>query len=94
MKIYIVQGTTGEYSDRSDWLVCAYRFKEAAEEHASKAMRRAMQLKTLEAYPYMHQTEKNEFDPDMKMDYTGTAYTVLKVELVWNGGATKTRGAA
>lgn len=29
--IYIVQGTTGEYSDRTDWIVKAFTTKEAAE---------------------------------------------------------------
>lgn len=28
--IYVVQGSTGEYSDRTDWIVCAFEDKEQA----------------------------------------------------------------
>ena len=37
MKIYIVRGPTGEYSDRSEWVVCAYPNKRDAEKHADLA---------------------------------------------------------
>ena len=30
MKIYIVMGMTGEYSDHTEWLVCAYKTEEEA----------------------------------------------------------------
>ena len=82
--IYIVQGTTGEYSDRSDWLVCAYRTKEAAETRARNAMLRAMEIKNAKPDQYSNIPEgmKNEFDKSMSMDYTGTEYTVLEVELL------------
>jgi hypothetical protein len=36
MKIYVVTGTQGEYSDRSDWNVCAVRTEERAKELVSK----------------------------------------------------------
>jgi len=32
MKVYIVQGTCGEYSDRDEWVACAYLDKAKAEQ--------------------------------------------------------------
>ena len=81
MKIYLVQGTTGEYSDRKDWTVCAYRSKEKAYDHASKAMRRAMKLHYMGWKSYDNNGEVNEFDSKMQIDYTGTEYTTEEVEL-------------
>jgi hypothetical protein len=81
MFIYIVQGTTGEYSDRTDWIVCAYISRELAEERASKAMRRATELKRTE-WEYSGTIMQNEFDANMRMDYTGTEYTVEETELI------------
>lgn len=80
MKIYLVQGTTGEYSDRTDWVVCAYRSKQKAEDHASKAMHRAMEL-FKSGWRSYNSEEVNEFDPGMRIDYTGTEYTTFEVEL-------------
>jgi len=79
--IYIVQGTSGEYSDRSDWLVCAYTSKKSAEEHAHKAMLRAVEIHK-SSPGFFSRSKENEFDPDMQMDYTGTEYTVLETNLI------------
>jgi hypothetical protein len=32
--IYLVQGNCGEYSDYSEWVVCAYRREDLAQQHA------------------------------------------------------------
>ena len=37
MEIYILQGSCGEYSDRTDWIVRAYSTKEAADADQLKA---------------------------------------------------------
>ena len=80
MKIYIVNGTTGEYSDRNDWVVCAYKDKALADAHVHDAMLRA---KEIEKSDYRHDNDrnKNEFDPNMRIDYTGTEYYVVETEL-------------
>jgi hypothetical protein len=78
MKIYIVEGSTGEYSDRQDWIVCAYQSKEKAEEHADKAEHRAKEMLPKR---YSNFEGQNEFDPHMRMDYTGTEYYVIETEL-------------
>lgn len=88
MTIYIVQGTTGEYSNRNDWLVCAYRTQEQADEHASKATHRAKEIQEQVHKDGCRYTDRereiwrtNEYDPDMQMDYTGTLYIVMETEL-------------
>lgn len=82
MKIYIVGGTTGEYSDRSDWNVCAYKNEDRAEEHVRKAMLRAKELQGEYGRYSAIPKGSNEFDPDMQMDYTGTEYYFATVELI------------
>lgn len=82
MKIYIVEGTTGEYSDRTDWTVCAYRSKEKAEEHARNAMLRAVELNNNRSTRYERPKQgSNSFDLNMQMDYTGTEYYTIECEL-------------
>lgn len=85
MKIYLVWGSTGEYSDRTDWTVCAYRSKAKAEDHASKAMRRGKEIQKSEEWQEHRRDPdkcpKNEFDPQFQMDYTGTEYGTAECEL-------------
>lgn len=79
--VYIVQGTTGEYSDRTDWLVKAFRSQTKADELCHRAQLRAGEIKNSRESRYGAPKNSNEFDPDMRMDYTGTEYTVITVEL-------------
>lgn len=81
-KIWIVEGTTGEYSDRFDWTVCAYTSKEKAEQHARDAMQRAMEISKSRRTRYDTPKGINEFDPNMQMDYTGTEYYTVETELL------------
>ncbi len=77
--VYVVQGTTGEYSNRSDWIVCGYKSEDMANEHARKAMLRAKEIQDSKNGRYAEPKEVNEFDPDMQMDYTGTEYLTFSV---------------
>lgn len=85
MKIYVVTGSTGEYSDRTEWPVRAFRTQAQAEELVERASARARELfqeresKGGWGYDY---SGKNAYDPRMQMDYTGTTYYVGEVELV------------
>jgi hypothetical protein len=81
MKIYIVEGTTGEYSDRQDWTVCAYRSEKKAEDHVRNAMLRAKEIEKSREDQYHVAAGVNEFDPDMRMDYTGTEHYTVECEL-------------
>lgn len=75
-KIYIVSGTTGEYSDRSDWEVAAYYDKDQADLHAAKANEHAYKARDYGA------KMENPFDPNMEGDpFTGTKYAVSEMKL-------------
>lgn len=91
-KIYIVGGSTGEYSDRSEWVVCAYTNESDAQAHVTKATEYAKAweafLKTDECID-MDWSDKeaamkkaNPVDPAFDCDYTGTRYTYWAVELL------------
>ena len=89
MNVYIVKGHTGEYSDRNDWIVCAYQDKDKAELLVKNASRRAseifaeMERDILNSWYGERNDLKyiNEYDPSMQMDYTGTYYTYDATEL-------------
>lgn len=82
-KVYVVMGTTGEYSDRTEWPVCAYLEESLAQEHITKATARAKEIEVLRGDRYLRAPDGvvNEYDPDMSMDYTGTDYYCIEVEL-------------
>ncbi len=81
MKIYVVSGSTGEYSDRSEWPVKAFASKEKAEELVAAATARAKQIEATRPSKYgLPAKGLNEFDPEMWMDYTGTSYEMAEVE--------------
>jgi hypothetical protein len=80
MKIYIVMGTTGEYSDRHEWPVVAYFDEHAARVHIDNATRVANQIEQDGGYYDPEDGAKNEYDPSMRMDYTGTGYYMMTVD--------------
>lgn len=82
-KLYIVMGTTGEYSDRIEWPVAAYEDTEEAEKHVDAATRRSKELMGQRKGNYYdeHPKEFNIYDPGGQIDYTGTDYYILEVEL-------------
>ena len=82
MKISIVMGTTGEYSDRSEWPVRAFLTARRAETYALAAKQRANEIAHEHGGPRLVSQEilgpkPNELDPGMKMDYTGTDYFII-----------------
>ena len=42
--VWVVMGTTGEYSDRNEWPVRAFFDEAAAQEHIEKATKRSAEL--------------------------------------------------
>ena len=69
-KIYVVVGSTGEYSDYRVWSVAAYKDEAMARKHAEEA-------KTW----YLESNDhKNPFDPDMIESYVGTDWTVQGID--------------
>ena len=81
MKIYLVFGKTGEWSDRREWVVCAFLDEKKAKERVVLAGRRANELfvKYKDAY-WNEMDEKNEYDDRFDMDYTGTTYHYAEVD--------------
>ncbi len=79
--VFVVMGTTGEYSERNEWAVMAYLDEAAAQEHVVNADRRAKELFATRQDLYSIEKGANEFDPDMSMDYTGTSYFIYTVPL-------------
>ena len=63
--IYILQGSCGQYSDRTDWIVKAYRDKDAADSDRTKADYEAAECKKAideyeESPEYYHAGWKDE----------------------------------
>jgi len=85
MNIYVVMGSTGEYSDERRWTVIAYFDKVKAQEHVINADRRAKEIFVEYKGDWVEYKEippnANEFDPDMVMDYTGTIYWISAVPI-------------
>lgn len=83
--MYLVIGTTGEYSDRSEWPVAVYWEQGKAAEHAARAKARVAEIVASpewKAGRYCRGPKpENVWDPNWEHDYTGTDYTVAEVPL-------------
>lgn len=84
-KIWMVGGTTGEYSDRMEWVVDAWRSEKEAQDRVVYLQQKMQEL-GIEKIPYgtkrdeaMKQMHKE--DPAFYYDYTGTEYYVCELEL-------------
>lgn len=89
--IYIVFGKTGEYSDRSEWLVAAYTEEADAKLHVEKATEYAnawhafsksdefMDLEWVDRQD--REKAANPMDSAFSCDYTGTQYWYSPIEL-------------
>lgn len=74
-EIWLVRGSTGEYSDHCEWLVMAYPSEVEAQKHADAAQA-FMAGKTSPRFP-----TDNPYDPQCQCYYTGTDYAVEMVEV-------------
>lgn len=95
--IYVVEGSTGEYSDHCEWPVAAYSrledaqarilrceegYRAACAECKRKGCEPAFELDDVPTPCYQHRaTGTNPHDPDMQVDYTGTRYSYFEVDL-------------
>jgi hypothetical protein len=81
-KVYVVCGSTGEYSDHAEWLVAAYTNEKDAQRHVLLAAQEADCIKEERGNRYTSPREgSNRFDANMRMDYTGTSYYYDTTEL-------------
>jgi hypothetical protein len=87
--VYLIQGRTGEYEDRIEWIYKAFVHENEARDVASYLTdwlignncymgSYVSQIKHWDIVKKM----REEIDPQGQMDYTGVEYTVLKVELM------------
>ena len=93
MKVYIVIGLTGEYSDKYEWLVKGFISKDKAKSFQSKCTEFAEEYEKFlatESYDDLSYTEKTDMQqaqisnsPDeyFTRDYTGTFYNISEVEV-------------
>lgn len=73
--IYVVTGATGKWSDRTEWMVAAYRDERLAMEHVTKADEAARVIEgNLGGRRWDVSDGISPYDPYMLMDYTGTHY--------------------
>ena len=90
MKIYVVIGTCGEYSDRSEWVVCAYSNQKLAANRILKASQRSKEIhKAVNDHESVSWYEesihgKNEFDEKFRADSWNeeTKYYLVECELL------------
>lgn len=87
-KIWMVGGTTGEYSDRTEWVVDAWRSEAEAQARVvelTKAMQRlGITGREPDRYMEAHERRREEMqklDPSFMDDYTGTSYYICEMEL-------------
>lgn len=91
MKVHVVMGATGEWSDRIEWPVRAYRSEEAARAEVLRLTNAAMEYVTARGDDIFGANDETErlteahraqYDPGFSCDYTGTSYFIYDVELV------------
>ncbi len=92
--IFVVMGSTGEYSDRQDWPVLAFVDEQAAQSHVLKLdawlreHRAHMDDDIRVDYRRRHELQ-NPDDPLMLVDYTGTRYSVMSVRMAPSSDAVR-----
>jgi hypothetical protein len=86
--IYIVTGTSGDYSDRDEWPVCAYEDEALAQQHAIKATEGARvgyeavrQLREDWDGVVDYPTGSNPYDPHENAADYGTSYFIATCEV-------------
>lgn len=83
--VWIVVGRTGEYSDACEWNVAAFSNEEDALILKDKAQNYFNVIwnscdSTDSINRMIHsQRQTNPYDPNMRVDYTGTKYKVVRV---------------
>jgi len=79
--IYVIQGSTGEYSDHREWNVAAYYSEMAAQAHVQHATLRANELLAEHGH-YSLPDGANEHDKGMQCDYSGVRYSYSPVDIL------------
>lgn len=81
-KVYVVEGSTGEYSDQRSWLVAAFEDENAAKDFVNKCQHYAPTEQSLQGLTYEDRENiTNPHDPHMSISYTGTWYNYHEIPL-------------
>lgn len=88
MKIYVVCGVTGEYSDRYEWLTRAFVDEKVAQLYIT-TLENTYRTFSQDNCGYQRETEEmeelnrimRELDPKFDEDYTGTQWFIRDVEM-------------
>lgn len=81
-KVYVVSGSTGEYSDHSIWLVGVFSDEDSARSLVDFLNERLEGAKDLDWDGRDSLVDSlREYDPDMRIYYTGTEYEYAEFEL-------------
>ena len=82
-KVFIVRGSTGEYSDFCFWDVSAFLDVKQARKLKNKlnAWLRKNNAHFYNGTVHIRKLKDNPNDPDMYVDYTGAEYEVIEVPL-------------
>jgi hypothetical protein len=89
-QIYVLIGNTGCWSDRTEWLVCAYKDKDLATAACNQANQEASDYFTKHENYYAETGSIREqdritmltIDPTAMFDYTGTSYDIKECKLI------------
>jgi uncharacterized membrane protein YebE (DUF533 family) len=84
--VHLVVGSTGEYSDHSQWNVAAYTTREQAEEHVRRLNEMVAATKADGGMDWdgrgaVAERVRKTLDPDCDIDYTGVEYEIQEVPL-------------
>ena len=84
IRVWILTGETGEYSDRTEWLVRAYTDKAKAEAECLKfcewLRENGVYMDSVTNKSSIYDL-KFDLDPNFQCDYTGTRYYLQETEL-------------
>ena len=79
VKIFLVEGSTGEYSDHIDWPVAAYYNEANAKNRVLQCQGRANALMAEHNDNFWKIPDgANEYDAKMRADYTGVRYSIVE----------------
>lgn len=86
MTIFIVFGTTGEYSDRTEWPVKAFRDEQRAKDFVELLTSKSREIYSEDNHSFKYWSEvakhsKIPEDPNFRLDYTGTSYYYVSTQL-------------
>lgn len=91
MKVWIVEGSTGEYEDRQQWIVKAFASEEQAEALQARLNQARLNniLKENQLH-YYNVTERDDYripnelldlDQNAEVDYTGASYSLYSIDV-------------